>query len=83
MVHDDPSRKRSSKKPKAAVSKPKVSKVIEESDKEEDDTDPYEKLELAQGQEQGGFKYSPEDKEYLLTNYFGLPAKIYERLFEH
>ena len=51
MVHDDPSRKRSSKKPKAAVSKPKVSKVIEESDKEEDDTDPYEKLELAQGQE--------------------------------
>ena len=56
-------------------------KKVEES--EDDNEDPYEKLALAQGQENGGFKYNPEEKEYILANFFGLPAKIYERLFEH
>jgi len=38
---------------------------------------------LAQGQDVGGFKFDAEEKEYRLVNYFSLPAKIYERLFEH
>ena len=86
MNHDKPSKKHQSKKKPSApavVSKAK-SKVIEESEKEEEDeSDPYDKLELAQGQEEGGFKYCSEEKEYLLANYFFLPAKIYEALFEH
>lgn len=38
---------------------------------------------LAQGQQAGGFKFNSEEKEYVLENFFSLPAKIYERLFEH
>jgi len=68
----------------ASKAKPAVqSKVIEDSPEDVDEVDPYEKLELAQGQDAGGFKYDAEEKEYILKDYFCLPAKIYERLFEH
>ena len=58
-------------------------KIVEDekSDEESDEEDPYESLELAQGQEIGGFKFNPKKKEYCLADYFSLPSKLYERLF--
>ena len=32
---------------------------------------------------EGGWKHKPDSKEYVLAGWFALPAKIYERLFEH
>ena len=59
--------------------------IVSESEKEEEEEtpDPYDSLVLAQGQENGGFKHNPEEKEYILHDWFSLPEKIYERLFEH
>ena len=57
--------------------------VKEESKDESDEEDPYEKLDLAQGQEEGGFKFNAKEKEYCLVDYFSLSSKIYERIFEH
>ena len=57
---------------------------MKDDEEDEDDEDPYPKLTaLAEGQEAGGFKYNAKQKEYVLTDYFALPSKIYERLFEH
>ena len=50
---------------------------------EEDDEDPYIKLPLAEGQEDGGFKYDAEDPMYYLPEGFCLKPSIYENLFEH
>ena len=57
----------------------------EEVQKEEsdDDPDPYEFLELADGQPEDGWKYNPDSKDYLLEDFFCIPASIYENLFEH
>lgn len=55
----------------------------EETEEEEDEEDPYNALTLAPGQDEGGFKYNAEEKEYILPDYFSLPEHIYERLFEH
>ena len=55
-----------------------------EEEEESEDQDPYGQIDvLAQGQDTGGFKYNEKEKEYCLRDWFCLPEKIYERLFEH
>jgi len=56
-----------------------------ESSSSEDQEDPYNNPEykLAPGQPEGGFKHKPDTKEYILPDWFALPASNYERLFEH
>jgi len=57
--------------------------IHDEVEESEENQDPYDRLVLSQGQEAGGFKHNPEENEYCLPDFFSLPAKIYERLFEH
>jgi SNF2 family DNA or RNA helicase len=55
-----------------------------DSDKQEDDSDLYDKIKLAEGQKPGGFKHDKDDTgNYFLPEGFNLPVDIYSNLFHH
>lgn len=62
-----------------------VTKSMHSASSSEDEDDPYTSLDLklASDQPSDGFKYRPDTKEYVLPDWFALPASVYERLFEH
>ena len=49
----------------------------------DDEPDPYEFLEEAEGQPKDGFRFNPSSSEFYLKDFFAVPADIYDRLFEH
>jgi SNF2 family DNA or RNA helicase len=62
-----------------------VTKSFHSESDSDDEEDPYNNPanSLVSSLHPDGYKYRTDTKEYLLPEWFSLPASLYERLFEH